>query len=395
MFCDTPSGQEPSEVEGEMKREIRSVRSRLRDLMGAFAGPFAASVLFFSLAAVSLAPGRQESKFESPEIGLSFRHPSNWKVEKTRAEVRFVIPLAGVDTQAALGIFAASFLGETQTWLDSQRQMNENLRHETLRQWTEEILGVPLLLTKSRYQTGGRVEIALSGLLYARSPRKLLFRLSAPESAFEEAEFLWRKAMETLRTLDEKLPQPEDPGRAAETNSAKPASNPAKPPTITVLGSTRKSEPVKAPIGVPLKTAGRSMMLRIPEGWTSEPVGESGVNLKHASLSGDVSVRVFSLLDSDPAARALMKASNESLKLFDKVSRREDVLPKANRAGAKAGYVWRTGENAQGQLAVCDAAGESEGFYWLLRWTYRGAASTDLRKLVMDLIGQMSVEPAE
>ena len=50
--------------------------------------------------------------FTSPELGLTFQHPDNWKVTTKKGDTRITIPL-GDGTTAQLLIFPRSFNGDT------------------------------------------------------------------------------------------------------------------------------------------------------------------------------------------------------------------------------------------------------------------------------------------
>jgi hypothetical protein len=111
-------------------------------------------------------------------------------------------------------------------------------------------------------------------------------------------------------------------------------------------------------------------------------------------VPGEVLIKVSSMLDSVPPQRALLSASIESLKAFEKTAKREETLLKPNAAGAQSAYVWRTGTGANGAMASFDAVCLGSDVYVTIAWRNAGEASADLRKALLSLLDVMAVEPA-
>ena len=155
----------------------------------------------FLAAAVMFQPAKQDTQtYSDIQLGLSFSHPSTWIIEKPlvakntkkgrklasdAGTVHFRIPLTGAVDDADLIIVRAAFSGSPDTWQKVQMDANQNLKRQVERQWQQEILGVPLLLTKIDYSENGSSKVTLTGLLYNDSPNKLLFRLTGPASDFD------------------------------------------------------------------------------------------------------------------------------------------------------------------------------------------------------------------
>jgi hypothetical protein len=331
--------------------------------------------------------------FTSAEMGLTFLHPDNWKVTTKKGDTRVNIPLDGDSAQ--LLIFARSYNADIELWMNVEKNIALQQKQTIDGQTQEEIMGVPLLLTRVKYTLKGRAMMALSGLVYSATPRKMLFRLIAPESSFEEAERLWRTALQTIKTLDGKLPKAEDPARVVTPEDVKEAKE--GPTKITVIKPEGKKQGKfkKGVVAVETQTAGRKVQLCLPAGWTGELQADGCIQLRHAGLASALKIVVQSSLDSEEPAKALAKAAAASLAAFSSVTMREDPKQKVNTAGATISVVWRWGAGASGDLVSCDAVGVSADNYWLL--SYQGAmpqpGSAD-GKLLGALFETMSVELA-
>lgn len=342
-------------------------------------------------------PAANTKVYTDNAVGLTFTYPAAWTLTKGRRETRIQMKLDGQSAGALLEFHVVGFRGETSVWEDTQRQINEQLGHTVVRQWQEEILGVPFLFTKVQLKPDADgSKTLLTGLMYAALDKKLLFRLTAPNAAFEQAEFEWRKVLESLRTLDGTIPKPEDPNRP-ESDPKNPAStgaNPVKPPPFAVLGPKAKAEIVKGEVRVPAEAGGKSWLLCAPKGWTLERREDGGFTATAEGLGVAAEIKVHSTLDSETPARALASASATSLKAFERVAKREESLPKPNLAGASLAWVWRQGTAPEGPLTVCEAVGSSNDAYWFLRWRVSGEPTADQRRLLFELMKGMSVEPS-
>lgn len=326
-------------------------------------------------------------------VGMTLEFPSTWQVKAEKDDATIEIPLSS-GMQAKLEILAVAFSSEPDIWQISQKHVNEQMKREVERQWTEEVLGVPLLMTKVNVLTDGAPEVILVALMYSATPKKFLFRLSSPASGFEEAEFVWRRSLQSLRTVSGDLPKPEDPENPTASSSASPRS-PSKPSSVIVLGPKAGGGSREvAPLGFPLETAGRKYELRVPVGWTFEPKSTSEGLLKSDAVPGGIDVRVASPRDSEPPARVFQSRSAESLKLFESVQKREENRPSPNKAGFVMGRVWRMGRDTSGALATLDAVGASEDVYWVVRYRLSGQALTSAVQASLEaLMKAMSVEP--
>lgn len=350
-------------------------------------------------------------------LGLSFDHPAIWKLvedpkEKKRLldlnifkkkppkntlkrasdETLFYIPVG--DRTATLEIFGALYDQTPELWEEVQQQVNSQLNRKIEKQWREEIMGVPLLLTKLSYPDEGETTIALSGLVYSRTPYKLQFRLTAPSIAYDQAEYELRQALQSIKTVQGDLPQAEDPNNPL-TSSAY-INKPTKPPKVTVLGSD-KPEVVKikkGEVAIPLTVSERKLVLTLPAGWTFDAPQNGVIVLHNPAVSGTVTVSVYSTLDSDPPEAAIIKASGASLNDYASVALRQEVQRDSSLAGAKLNAVWRTGQASAGTMTTCDAVGATGDNYWVLRYRLQGPPNSKERKLIEALTDGMSADPA-
>jgi hypothetical protein len=342
-----------------------------------------------ALAVLLSAPSPQDVTYDNPELGFSMKHPATWQVSTKKGDSRILIPIADSKEHAILEIFSALYRSDPEIWQTTQLRVNEQLKRTVHRQWQEEFMGVPLLLTKISYEDRGEPKVALIGLLYTATPRKMNFRLTSAAGVYDTVEYEVRSALQTLRTIDGSLPTAENPNRTVDTAQT------TRPPVITRIdgGPLPPKEIHKGEVAVEATAAGRPVVLRMPAPWGAVADGEWFV-LRHPDLKGALRVDVASVLDSDPAIRGLFKASTGSLDLFEKVARRDENRPVQNRAGAQTSAIWRTGASSTGPLTTCDAAGWLGDFYWLLEYRLAGEAGPEDRKLVEALIDGMSVEPS-
>lgn len=349
----------------------------------------------FLFLCLALSPAAQQTRtYANYEFGLSFEYPASWQMASKKGDVKMTIPLQG-GMAATLEIYSVIFNADTEIWRNVQKNIVLQMKRQLLEQQEEQILGVPLLTTRSRYDEKGLPTVTLSGLIYSATPRKMLFRLTAPESVFPEAETQWRTVLQSLRTTTGKALATEDPNRKIDPKEFKTA--PAKPVPVTRIEGAKKKEGEihKGEVAVPLKVANRAVVLRLPEGWQGEVSGDAEVSVKHGDLEEPILVRLYYALDSEPPARTLFRASSKSLDLFTEVKKREELAPTKNRAGATVQSVWRWGKSATGDLSTCEAAGLLGDFYWLFAYKAGGPMNPAEKKLIDSLIMGMSVEPGE
>ena len=346
------------------------------------------------LAVSAFANSQDHSLLELPELGLAMNHPKDWQIStvgKTK-DVKVLIPIQGSSQMALLEIFGIPFNSEREVWQLGQKAINERMRREVMRQWEEELLGVPLLLTKINFVDKGGPQILLTGMVYSRTAKKLMFRLSAAPDDFDKAEFIWRETMNTFRTSQPWTP--EDPTQKPDPRA--PIKNPLPPAVIKQPNSLdAEVKTVKPPVAIESVVAGRKIELRIPGEWAGKVQEDGTILLTNPDVAGPVKIQLASALDSDPPQKALLAASSKTLGDFQKVTKRDESLPTKNKAGAMLASVWRTGLSSQGDLFTSDACAFVGDFYALasFRSTNAGKIGSD-RKLVEALLQNMTIQIA-
>lgn len=331
--------------------------------------------------------GAQLKSYVSPDLDLGFKYPSKWQLTTKKGDAKFTIPIK--TNTATLEVFRSTFRGTSEEWQAIQDNVNKSLHRTVEKQWQEEILGVPLLLTKIRFQQGAEEIETLTGLLYSARAKKLLFRLTSPAQTFDEAEEAFRSALVTLQTTSGELPKTDDPDVPLPTGTEKPV--PVKKPPVVISANAGKGKFRLAAQKVSTKAGGAVVEWRLPQGFRVQPEGLEFV-VKHDRLRGQLTVSVNSELDSPKPDAALVAASGESLKQFQAVALREEPAPRVNEAGSTISFVRRKGTTDLGEFVIWQAVGAKASYYWLLN--YRGTIS-DFQKdrsLIEDLLNTMSVE---
>ena len=273
---------------------------------------------------------------------------------------------------------------------------NKQLKRDVLKQSREEILGVPLLLTKIGYTDAtGTKMVVLTGLMYSRVPNKLQFRLTAPEENYDSAEYNFRQVLQTLRTVEGDMPQTEDPNHPLDKSLYLVKTD--KKPTKEMVFEIPKADPAKAKKGevaVPMTVSERKILLTLPAGWTSEVSKDNLITLHKPGVSGAITVSVATTLDSDPPQSAVLKASGQALDDYAAVTNRTESMQDFSTAGASTDVIWRAGTSAKGALSTCEASGATGDLYWILRYRLDGVPTATEMKLVSALLDGISADPA-
>lgn len=346
------------------------------------------------LASTLIFAGQDKLTYTNPDLNLVFDYPKTWTLTTKSNEANAFIPIEGTEQHAKLEIRAAVYFQDPDTWQTVQADLAKSTRREMVRQWQEELLGVPMLMTRTQYTEDGVDTTRQTGMMYSATRKKLVYHLAAPTKEFDKVEANFKQALQSLRTIDGSMPKPEVPGR--EKGEGFIEGVVTRPPLIMRPPEATPKEFIKAPVTVATTAGGQNLVLRLPTGWTAEKGEGEKFTLKHPSVSTPVVVTVQSTLDSDNPERALIKATAADLASFAKVDKREDTRRRTNKAGATLVTSWRSGTTADGQLFTADAAGLSGDFYWMLaaKWTSPQAYKSDA-PMIQALIQEMSVEPAQ
>ena len=331
--------------------------------------------------------------FVSRPAGLTFNLPDAWKLDKTRLGWVINVPLSPNAVPARLEIYESEYRQSVERWQDSQRQVNESLKRSVERQWQEEVLGVPMLMTRIRYTQDAKDVTALVALVYTATPKKLNFRLTAPSESFTEAEAAWRGALQSLQTTTGQMPAAEDPTKPLPVPGASlpvvaPANN--RPPVIMSGQPDRRRI---APVVVTARAGNQDWELRLPAGWTAE-AGAAGWTLKHPQLRGTARIEVNSELDSPQPDDALSNLMAKTLGSYVGVIRRRDEPRTVNRAGALVRQATREGKSETGDRFERGATGARGGAYWMLTYETVDPLVWKSDRTVLDaLLNVASVEP--
>jgi hypothetical protein len=283
--------------------------------------------------------------------------------------------LTGAVDDADLLVMSASFSGAKETWQTAQVDVNADLKRTVDRQWEQEILGVPMLLTRITFSENGTSKTTLTGLLYDDSANKLLFRLTGPTSDFDKAQYQFTEAMQTLRTTNNALPTAQDPDHPGAPIA--PVDRDLKHVLYAPLPPPK---PILAPVAIPLVVSTKNVILRVPRGWSARNVSGAEFELRSIDLPYPIKVHVYSVLDSDPPAIALSKASAESLADFTTVATRHDSPIENNLADCLVTSVFRDGSSAKGRLMSYNALGKSGDFYFIASATPRPDDTVESQK---------------
>ncbi len=312
------------------------------------------------LCAVALAQTPAETKtFVTTDRLLEMQIPTGWAVkkEKTRQLITFTTPSG----PGRIEVYSIRYLQQAADWQTMQMTVVNQMKRTLVRQWEEEILAVPMLLTSSKFNEPKQGDQgALVGLLYTNTPEKFQFRLVAPLADFDAVEGRWREALLTLRTSSGKIPTAEDgqPDPAATPGEQRIGS------TINMATQVAAPRPL-GPVKIPFTVSSRTGVLRMPKGIK---MSESEPTLMVPGLKGSVRYEIFSNDDSPASGLFVMQEVNKDLDRFATVSNRENLGPKRNMVGAQMFGTTRTGKSKDGDLQSFISVVDSGRFYVLFRY---------------------------
>ena len=327
-------------------------------------------------------------------LNLAFSYPKTWTLTTKKGVTKLTIPLTSAgDAKATIEIFDAIYGAEPADWQTVQKEINRQLGREVVRQWDETIFGVPMLFTKTHYFDRGADMQALTGLFYNRSYKKLLIRMVAPTGSYDSVEYELRSALQSLITLDGSTPKPETPNRPVLPEETKPAVDPGIVKVTNILPPRERERFSTGAQVEKLSSGGKSVEFHYEKDWKLTKTAAGGFELRNPKLNGVVLVTVNSILDSDPALNALLKAGGQSLDLFSEVKLRDEKSTPVSRAGNNVTFVWRDGTGKTGHLNTVEAVGTKGDYYWLLTYQAANATPAD-RKLLEALCQTMTIELA-
>lgn len=342
-------------------------------------------------------------QYQNLTLGLKFEYPKTWQVvTDKRGQSKFLIPIEGTSDRAVVEVEPVSFRQEKDSWQITQLAFNKSKKRETVRQWEEEILGVPLLLTEAKYNERGSERQVVSGLIYTFGFNKMLYRVTASPEQFANVDYSWRQVLQSLRTWTGELPKVEDPSVEIKVNNPKDrTNNPNRPPDDDIphptvpneikTSNTRKF--VKEPVVSQTELNGLKVEFHVPADWKLTPGADGTYTLTSSALDGKVDLKLQSQAATFAPATALAQASGASLAEFASVDKRDDDFPKFNKAGMPVAQVWRVGKTASGAMMSLDASGQSGDAYFIASYKTADIAKFKaIRKVIESLLDRMSIE---
>ncbi len=327
--------------------------------------------------------------YEHLETGFSFQYPSNWKLTKKRDHVVFEYAVEG-DRMASLEVYGVVFTGEIPTWQAVQTNTAKQMKREVVRQWQEEILTVPMLMTRTQWTAkGGASMTADTAMVYADTRRKLLFRLAASSEDIEKAYGPFRALLQSIKTEDGKLPKAFDPSKPQSENLR----NADRPTKLQVWKRPAQGSaaPVKGDATAETTAANIALLVRFFNPWKAT-AAETGLTFELPGGPTGLKVIAYAVNEADPAGKALIKASSRSLARLKGNIERSEVGPFASKSGATAAVIWRTGDSEAGPLVTMDAVVTVGDYYVLIYWESADVKNAKLREQVNEFVQTVSVE---
>ncbi|HMS55924.1 MAG TPA: hypothetical protein PKA27_11040 [Fimbriimonadaceae bacterium] len=338
-----------------------------------------------TLVALSLLVSPQDAVYKNEKMGFEFTYPATWKRSETATGTNLSIPISE-GKSATLELFDIDFRAAVEVWQNVEKASADQHRRTVERQWQEEVLGVPMLLTKANINGEQGNQTFFSGLLYTASPRKLRFILISPTDVADQAELAWRKCLESLRTVDGKLPASESPDRAPEIIPT------VKPPTLMKPRNTKNGEPVRGSQVIPIEVGELKTSVYLPEGWTLK-VKDSSLILENPKIQGSLTFQSWKVGDDSAPGKMLGQASGKSLDTFKSVLLREDKGPLVAGSGATVAWVKRTGTTDSGSRVTLEFVGLNKDLAWMATYSLDDAKSYEkVAPVLNDLIQKLFVE---
>jgi hypothetical protein len=341
------------------------------------------------------------TQYQNLRVLMKFTHPKTWVVTTNKkGESRFLVPIEGTSDKAVIEIMPVLFSSEKDVWQLSQVGINKTMKREVERQWEEEILGVPILLTKVNYNDKGTLRTSVTGLVYSLGFNKMMYRIVASPSEFDKVDYAWRQVLLSLRTMYGEMPKVEDGSKPSVPDPNAPARgfppdeilHPQIPHEVNKPVATK---PVKAPLATTVEVGGQKLAIHAPTDWKIEMGKDGAFVLRNPAIGSVINGTLFANVGSDPPPIALFKMSAADLNDFAKVTQRTESLPKPNKAGTPVAQIWRTGKSASGDLITCEAAVLTPDHYILLNYRSTDVArSAGEQRLIQMLLDQISIEPA-
>lgn len=333
------------------------------------------------LAATCLMSLGQDTKvYDNKVADIKFNYPSAWSLKRDRLydELTFKVDGRPVIVQ----LMATEMNYPKEHWQEVTKDVNLQNDRQVTKQWEEELLGVPLLLTRVRDAKQTEPQIIFTGLLYGARPQKFLFRMYAPESVAAAAEQQWYSVLLTSNTISGKLPSETIPNNGTNA-TVEPQPGEVK---VSIL-KPEVNKPDKPTWGSNnlLVDSQRGLHFYAPADWT---FNEGQLALR------DVRLKLTVDLGSEQTARsAWLKACGQALDRLDKVGKRSETDPGFTKAAFHGAAMTRAGESGSEQRMQWIAYGWSSGNYFILEWNGTLAQFESAQPMLKELYQVAAVAP--
>lgn len=318
--------------------------------------------------------------YESKQTDLKFSYPADWKLKKDRLYDEFSFNVEGKPVTVQVMVTQMNYPKDH--WQTVNREVNENNYRQVLKQWEEELLGVPLLLLRVRDTAKAEPQIIVTGLLYSNRNDKMLFRLNANESVAAQAENIWTNVLLSSNTISGVLPSEANGGTTTtvpvNTNGGEANVSVITPPTHkpdkTVRGESR------------VKVDGSSgLIMYHPATWTykDDVLVRETVKVKVSHGIGDERI----------ARSAWLKVCGGALNRINAVVSRTETEPKYTKAGMRGSTLNRVGAAGDYEEYQWVVYGWSAGYYFVLEWSGTPADYEKTKDALAELYQLTAVAP--
>ena len=333
--------------------------------------------------------GSATNDFRDANLNLAFSYPSRWKItKKDKREVHFEIPFANSSRAGELVVIRTGFRGLAEDWQNLQKQTNELSNRTVVRQWSQDLLGAPLLLTQVNYIDKTDSMTMTTGLFYTNVPSKMLFHLKVPASVQDEMAFEWQQTLETFRTLDGNPLASEDPSKPSVARPPVVATESKRPLTV----DKEKVSKVPANRLIRVEINGRKLEIELPEAWGFTDQKDSQVTLVNKAKKVSFGAEILLRIDSEPADAWLARFAGTDLAAYATIALREDAENVPTRFGTTYGYTIRSGKGNIGYR--WSGGGYVNGADAYLKGTFTGTDATlfpEQKKAVEALFAALKV----
>lgn len=315
--------------------------------------------------------------YRDKNLDLTFERPADWQYKKGKYGEEFIIQ-ARDGSAAVVQIFKTKFRQPTEKWQELQAEVAKQMNRKVSRQWEEQILGVPLLLTKIDFKDAGADNSTVVGLLYTATEEKLNFRVNAPTIVIDEVEEAWRTALMSLRTLSGEMPRRDDPTRPLISNTKNERGQ-----RIDRLRAETFADRAKAPNAATIFALGRNVAVTLPKGWTVEQNGDEAI-LRSPLVTKEIALIVLPG-GMAQAEASLNEANVQTIDLYGKVTLRNESVWVFNKVGAQTITSLRLGTDTQGKpLNIVTVVGTKESLIWQFQYVLPSDETYSREKSAID-----------